>query len=134
MEYSACVPCTEKLTIGSIRIDTNDIDKPVSYMCVETGVGSGSVYYESDLHLTEEEAFRFAQARAVEINEKAGFWVKTQYDESLRLSNYQLHACLEEIKVTDQRTFRYAVDDLLNEILDADDMTRVRELVVRFNA
>ncbi len=50
------VPChlgrTQVLTIGSVRIDTND-DPPVHYMCEETGVGSGTLWREYALHVDE---------------------------------------------------------------------------------
>ena len=46
-----------------MRIDTNDRDAPVSYMCKETGVGSGSVYRERDLRFTEEGALDFARIK-----------------------------------------------------------------------
>lgn len=47
-----------ELTIGSIQINTASHyrDHPVAYMCVETGVGGGSVYYENKLYATREEA------------------------------------------------------------------------------
>jgi len=47
-----------ELTIGSIQIDTNCAHRehPVSYMCIETGVGSGSVYSENRLYATKAEA------------------------------------------------------------------------------
>ena len=35
-------------TIGSVRIDTAN-EKPISYMCGETGVGTGTVYYEENI-------------------------------------------------------------------------------------
>jgi hypothetical protein len=43
-------------TIGSIQIDTNSKDEPIRYMCVETGVGSGSIYPEVCLFAIKEEA------------------------------------------------------------------------------
>ena len=47
----------QRLTIGSVRVDTKGWrDGVVSYMCVETGVGSGSIYYEKNLYSTFEEA------------------------------------------------------------------------------
>lgn len=58
-------PYVARLTIGSVRIDTHD-DRPVSYMCCETGVGSGSIYYEPDLFATPEEAETVAALLAVE--------------------------------------------------------------------
>ena len=44
LKYRKFVPSTQLLTIGSVRLDTADKDHPVSYMCVETGVGSGSIH------------------------------------------------------------------------------------------
>jgi hypothetical protein len=58
-------PKVESLTIGSILIDTRD-EKPISYMCHETGVGSGSIHYEDTLFLIREEATRVATAQAAE--------------------------------------------------------------------
>ena len=53
----------DRLTVGSIQIDTASRNgHPVSYMCRETGVGSGQIYYENMLHPTEEEARSKAQA------------------------------------------------------------------------
>lgn len=52
------------LTIGSIRIDTGD-NRGVEYMCVETGVGSGSVWKESDLYESVEVAQRVADSLAL---------------------------------------------------------------------
>lgn len=43
-------------TIGSIRIDTGDVERPVSYMCVETGVGTGSIYDEAHVFAERSEA------------------------------------------------------------------------------
>lgn len=54
---------TRRLTIGQItastRPDYNGSDR-VRYMCNETGIGSGSVYNESNLYPTEEEALAAA--------------------------------------------------------------------------
>lgn len=43
-------------TIGSVRTDTSDQENPIRYMCIETGVGSGTVYNESELFLNIERA------------------------------------------------------------------------------
>lgn len=63
-------PTVRRLTIGSIRIDTARVgkrscwgDEPVEYMCLETGVGSGSVYRESQLHRGESMALAAAEAQ-----------------------------------------------------------------------
>jgi hypothetical protein len=59
------------LTVGQIKIETpvpsssswGDRDA-VHYMCIETGIGSGSVYQESRLFLTEAEALANAEIEA----------------------------------------------------------------------
>ncbi len=51
-------PLVEDLTIGSVRLNTED--EGHTYMCVETGVGSGRVYYEKSLFSTYVEAMAFA--------------------------------------------------------------------------
>lgn len=73
--YEAYAPSVQSLTIGSVQIDTAALqsswrEDPVRYMCVETGVGSGSVYDEKKLFATEEEALRVAEIKAAEENAK----------------------------------------------------------------
>lgn len=50
----------EALTIGQVRVvtegKTDRAAKEVSYMCKETGIGSGTLHKEEDLFLTAEEA------------------------------------------------------------------------------
>lgn len=60
------LPKVEALTVGSIQINTADED-PVKYMCRETGVGSGSVYPETQLFATVEEANTFAKAEVIRV-------------------------------------------------------------------
>lgn len=53
-------PIVRHYTIGSVRF--NDTDKyPYSYMCEETGVGSGSVYYENQVFELYEDALTYAK-------------------------------------------------------------------------
>lgn len=62
----------ETLTIGSVRFDSHDSgadSEPASYMCRETGVDSGSIWYESQLRATREEAEIDAVA-SIAISEK----------------------------------------------------------------
>lgn len=70
-KYSSWV---RRLTIGSVRIDTAD-KNPISYMCNETGVGSGNVYYEEQLFDNEESAKVAGQIAAAdaqrELDERA---------------------------------------------------------------
>lgn len=58
---------TKAMTIGSIRIDTHDTVNPVEYMCVETGVGSGSIWYESRLFATKEAADIVGEKKTAEL-------------------------------------------------------------------
>lgn len=56
---------TRLLTVSSVRIDTADVKYgPVSYMMVETGIGSGTIWRESRLFDTEAEAKVAADAAA----------------------------------------------------------------------
>lgn len=65
-EYAEVTKVTP-LTVGSVRIDTAaNAEERVSYMCEETGVGSGSIYYETSLFLDHEPALLFATKRAAE--------------------------------------------------------------------
>lgn len=69
LKYWEYVPSIRELTIGSIRLDTSD-KSPVGYMCVETGVGSGSVYRQDQLLQTHEEARVVAQLEAIQKNKR----------------------------------------------------------------
>lgn len=56
IKYKNFKPRAIKLTIGSVRYDDE-----FSYMCKETGIGSGQVHYEKDLFLLRDEAEKRAQ-------------------------------------------------------------------------
>lgn len=64
------VPRARRLTIGSVRIDTASSRGPVEYMCEETGVGSGSLYEESRLFATEDDALSSASGEVAALNAK----------------------------------------------------------------
>lgn len=55
LRYTEHYVAVRTMTIGSVRTDTHD-QHPISYMCRETGVGSGSVWYEENLYANKEEA------------------------------------------------------------------------------
>lgn len=63
-------PLVEKLTVGSIRLDTTSKKSIFEYMCKETGVGSGTLYSESRLFHSEKEAKKQAELLAQEANIK----------------------------------------------------------------
>ena len=56
------------LTVGSIRVDTHDTDRPVSYMMIETGIGSGTIHYEESLFGSELAAMAFAESKSREMS------------------------------------------------------------------
>lgn len=55
-------PKVSRYTVGSVRFNDTD-KKPFSYMCEETGVGSGRIYYDEDLFTEEEPAMERAQEK-----------------------------------------------------------------------
>jgi len=59
----------QRLTIGSVRIDTGD-ENPVQYMCQETGIGCGSIWYEKRLFDTEAEALAYSAAEGLKYAEQ----------------------------------------------------------------
>lgn len=69
LKYQTWKGSVQELTIGSVQIDTaaggdHWHKEPIRYMCRETGIGSGSVYDESKLFATAEEAQAVADAQA----------------------------------------------------------------------
>lgn len=60
--YKEWRPLVRKVTIGSIRYDDTN-EHPFSYMCQETGIGSGRIYYDKDLFTDEELALKNAQEK-----------------------------------------------------------------------
>ncbi|HWU19348.1 MAG TPA: hypothetical protein VN155_16830 [Devosia sp.] len=90
LEYTAYAPVASKMTVGSIKVDTKPYSgrSGIEYMCLETGVGSGSIYDQNRLFHTEEEALEAAQLIANEQDK--GEWVATLYNRTLEVSDYQL--------------------------------------------
>lgn len=67
---SVRVPVVDRLTIGSVRFDSNENGMDaVSYMCIETGIGSGQIWYQGRLRATREEA-EVDAVSSVEISER----------------------------------------------------------------
>ncbi len=117
LRYNEHKPAARRLTIGSVRYDSHGVECPVSYMCVETGVGGGSVYNESRLFATEAEALRYAEGMAQGSNLKAlkeGRYYHGNFD----VCDYQLD--LAVAKLGDARLSRigHDIDDLCNDFAD----------------
>lgn len=110
------VPRTERLTIGSVRFDSADRNEPFSYMCEETGVGSGSVYRESDLHDSEETALRVAQFKANEqITEHAAKPAVVKFRE---ISGYSFSSALAKIAEDKARDYKFKLQDAHQILFD----------------
>ena len=131
LKYTQFIGSVEPLTIGSIRVDTND-ERPISYMCIETGVGSGSIYYEPDLFPTEEEARIAAEQKATAQNISTE-WVVKQYDRTLKLSDYQLSDAI--LKSARDMKIRHEVDlqNLFGDLRDCQTIEEVQKLLEEFS-
>ena len=62
-------PIIEQLTIGSVMMNSND-ERPISYMCYETGIGSGRIHYEENLHKDKTLALKHATQKAISVCEE----------------------------------------------------------------
>lgn len=145
------------LTIGKVTIELGSVsswaNEPVTYMCQETGVGSGSNYRESELYTTEAEAYAAAkmeaehltaierakpdQLRAVEsgsltlrdaLGQKAAhdIWEAVYHNDQLRR---KLRDTLEDECDQDEKLER--IDDIVREGYDAYHMSAKNNPLVR---
>ena len=67
-------PVVNCYTIGSVRMDTND-EEVFTYMCEETGIGSGRIHSQKNLFATRENA----EIRAEEMVEEAKAAKKAEF-------------------------------------------------------
>ena len=120
LSFQKYVACTTKLTIGSITAKTHPYtgDDGVEYMCNETGIGSGSTYRETRLHLTEAEAFEVATREAAEAQQHID-----KQPESLKKFHYSSLTC-------DLAAYSLSWDSLYNSWIVARDF---REIVDRIS-
>lgn len=135
LKYTAHIPALRQLTIGSVRHDSNSgpfADRhPNTYMCVETGVGGGAVYYESDLFETEEAARIAAAAKATKADREIKH-IAERYNRSLEVSDYQLEsALLREAKEARSRAhgLLWNLNNLFASIEEAADKEAILEAV-----
>lgn len=133
LTYSAYTTSVRQLTIGSIRHDTykGGCSPGTEYMCVETGVGGGNVYKESQLFDTKEGAETAAALMAAEQNNTVE-WVVKAYNQSLEVSDYQLSNAglkIAERVQSEARSLLWNLNDLFGQINEADDKDAILELV-----
>lgn len=133
LDYTAYAPIAGKLTIGSIQVNTapGSYDHGNRYMCIETGVGSGSIYDEARLFETEDAALKAARVMADEQNAKTE-WIITLYNRTLSLSDYQIESV--KVKAAEEAKSRahsmiWNIGYLFGEIREADGKEAIIELV-----
>lgn len=116
IEYTIFTAAVERRTVGQVRAQSGP-DSQNEYMCLETGVGSGTLYREETLFATEEEALAAAEIRAALSNAEVP-WIAEQYNKTLRVCDYQLSDAsvkaeidrLSKVRIT----LNYLVDDIRN--------------------
>lgn len=133
LEYAQFVGNARKLNIGSVRHDSHNFGEgaKTEYMCLETGIGNGSIYREHDLFSTEEEAQAVAEIKAAKLNKDTD-WVVKLYNKTLEISDYQLDAAgIHAAKEMKSRwaSLAWNVNGLFDEISEADDKDAILELV-----
>lgn len=133
LNYAAHVPSVRQLTIGSVQFNSasGSWDEGARYMCVETGVGGGSVYNEDRLFETEEEALAHAHALAATANSTITHIVE-QYNKTLDISDYQLENAqtkLAKEASSSAHCMVWNIGELLDEIEKAESKDDILELI-----
>lgn len=124
------------MTIGSIETHTpgdfhSGYYAPVRYMCVETGIGSGSVYDERNLYETKEQATIAAEAMAKERDESSD-WIPKLYDKTLSLSDYQLPDAQAKAAQDAHRSYSYRVGYFLEDLDGCETLDDVKAQIEKF--
>jgi len=138
LRYTAHVPHVRMLTIGSVQYNSQygHYDSGARYMCLETGVGSGSVYAEADLFDNEVDALTAAEAKAA-VADKTVPYVVEAYNRALEISDYQLENALLK-KAEDQTStaghLLWNVNDLFETIKEASDKDTIIEAVEEYQS
>jgi hypothetical protein len=109
-------PYVKTLTISSVRTDTADEHSPITYMCVETGIGTGSVYNEQDLAETKDQALVIAQGLcdAAILNYQS----KPAVVEQLKISTYTFARGIAEQDKNKIRDLKWKLRDAQKVIFD----------------
>jgi len=132
LRYTEFDASVQRLTIGSVRTDSTK-DHGNEYMCLETGVGSGSLYYEADLFHSEEEAFVAAKAKAAAANLNVE-WVAKLYDKTLKLSDYELSNAVLKAASDSITETNVKFRSFWDEVEWSDSAAEIKEAVEKFRA
>lgn len=130
MRHMKATYAKQKLTIGSVRVNSEDAC-PVSYMCHETGVGSGTVWRETMLSadeagaddigrvaVAEREIWRAKQIAQHERNNGAA-GTKHRVEVALRYHTFTTAEIIRERANAWQVGYRF--ENLCNAIAELDD-------------
>lgn len=128
LTYNKATPLVRALTIGSVQYrSVGHMGGPaeVTYMCRETGIGSGTVYDEKNLHATQEEAEARANVLAAERDE-SNIKRDQYWHGRLDISDYQLGDARAEAAKRDlsalKTNVRYAADLVREAIAEKADL------------
>lgn len=132
LEYSAFAPRVQRLTIGQVRAQSGGDNPRNEYMCVETGVGSGTLYYEHDLYSTEAEAFAAAEAKAT-LNNAEVPWIVEQFNKALKVCDYQLSDASVEAEKDALRKRRMELDYVIDDIRECISMEEVQRRLAKYD-
>lgn len=129
LSYSVSVAGTQSLTIALVRGSSDRSD--VSYMCQETGVGSGTVHRELDLYQTEDEALAAAEISATRCNADYPEFVKKTLGR-VDLSDYQLSDATLKSDRDALTTTKIKYDYILQDLHGCADIDQVRAEIDKF--
>jgi hypothetical protein len=115
-------PFVSKLTLGQVRMEWpksphSDSPSPFQYMARETGIGSGNLYYETDLFEAEEQARDIADLRAA----KARADLDEQEPERVKyreVYSYTIERALKGEEADKRREAEWAYESLLSRICE----------------
>lgn len=118
------------LTIGSVRLDTADPHdgSPWTYMCEETGVRTGQVYYESGL-FSDETAARLEGERLA-LLEQTKIQEKPQQLRAEEMATKFLKVAIDDgwrDELWDAGVQARNLKDAIREFLDGRDVSRLQE-------
>lgn len=104
------------LTIGAVRIDTTELEAgaQTSYMCEETGIGSGALWRERDLFLTPAEAQVAADAKAADMQAKHD--AQPHVEQQRRIYLHHIVDALRSEKEAEASAARWRVRDLADAV------------------
>lgn len=131
LAYSAHVPSVQMLTIGQVQVRTEP-DPEIRYMCRETGIGSGTLWNETDLHPTHQEATAASEVLAKTRDQTTG-WIAKQYDKSLRVCDYELHHAVKKAADDAETSRQVRYQMLFEDLRDCQTNAEVHDALERYS-